>query len=121
MEDPDSKGLVSQVSLTMEPDSQYQFIVVLKSPVKRKSALFYTDVTIKTDSRPGENLSVFCFGSMEIPRMVCPKEIWNQELGYSSLKVIMRRNMAYTPIKVLLSNNGDMPVEAQFMNIEVGE
>lgn len=53
--------------------------------------------------------------------MVCPKEIYNKELGYSCLKVIMRRNMAFTPIKVLLANNGDMAVEAQFLNIEVCE
>jgi len=47
--------------------------------------------------------------------MVCPKEIYNKELGYSSLKVMMRRSVAFAPIKVLLSNNGDLPIECQFI------
>ena len=49
---------------------------------------------------------------MEIPKMICPKEIYNAELGYCSLKAIVRRNMKYNPIKVLLVNNGDMAIEA---------
>ena len=62
---------------------------------------------------------MFCFGSMEIPKMTCPKEIYNKELGYSSLKCVVRRNALFTPIKVLLVN-GDMPVEVVYVNIEYG-
>jgi hypothetical protein len=47
---------------------------------------------------------------MEIPKMICPKEIKNEELGYSCLKVMVRRGIPTQPVKVLLANNGDMAV-----------
>lgn len=33
MEDPSTKGLVDTIDIVLEPGSQYQFIVVLKSPI----------------------------------------------------------------------------------------
>jgi hypothetical protein len=43
--------------------------------------------------------------------MICPKEIRNDELGYSSLKVMLRRGIPTQPIKILLENKGDMIIE----------
>lgn len=56
-------------------------------------------------------LKAFVFGVMEVPKMVCPKEIKNSELGFSSLKVMMRRGIPVQPIKVLLANNGELPID----------
>jgi hypothetical protein len=77
MEDPFTKGLVRGVEIDIEPEETFTFIIVLKSPVLRKSTLFLTNIVIKSESRVDESLSVFCFGAMEIPKMVCPKEIYN--------------------------------------------
>jgi len=47
-----------------------------------------------------------------MPKMVCPKEIYNQELGCSTLKVMLRRGVSPQPIKILFENKGDMAIEA---------
>lgn len=52
---------------------------------------------------------------MQIPWMICPKEIKNETLGYSSLKVLLWRGVQTQPIKILLENKGDMTVESHFM------
>lgn len=120
LEDPVTKSLVQEVEISLEPSDHYTFIVVLRSPIKRYSALFATNAVITAEGVP-DSLSVFCFGSMEIPRMVCPKEIKNEELGYSALKVIMKRAQPFAPVKVLLENKGDLPVECQFLAPDLGE
>ena len=40
--------------------------------------------------------------------------------GGDEKKVMMKRNASFTPIKVLLANNGDIPVDAQFLNADWG-
>ena len=111
MEDPKTKGLVQSVNYTLAPHESITFIVVLKSPVERKTKLYLSNIILETEEHPDEQMSVFCFGAMEIPKMICPKEIYNAELKYSSLKVMMRRSQPYAPIKVLLLNNGALPIE----------
>lgn len=114
MEDPYTKGLVKNIEIDLDPQESYNFIVVLKSEVKENlgSRLYITNVLVRSHAVPSQSLKVFCFGAMEVPKMVCPKEIHNKELGYSCLKVMMKRTAAFTPIKVILSNNGDLPVDA---------
>ncbi len=119
MEDPVSKGLVQEIEFELSPRELFTFIVVLKSPVVRKSTLFAANVLIESAETLGQH-SVFCFGAMEVPKMICPKEIVNEELGYSSLKVIMKRGVPFQPIKVLLANNGELPIECQFVTIDWG-
>lgn len=65
-------------------------------------------------------LKVFCFGAMQIPWMICPKEIKNEQLGYKALKVLLWRGIPNQPIKILLENWGDMSVEAKFMSAHDG-
>jgi len=123
IEDPATKGLVKSVSYTLAPGENYTFIVVLKSPVVRKTRMYLANVFINQEGRDlcrEDQLNVFCFGAMEIPKMVCPKEIYNAELDYSSIKVMMRRTQPYLPIKVLFANNGNLPIECQFVNIDWG-
>ena len=121
MEDPFTKGLVKHVEIDMEPGEGYNFIIVLKSKIQNaKPTLNLANIVITTHAIPDQSLKVFCFGAMEIPQMFCPKEIYNKDLGYSCLKVMMKRNASFTPIKVLLANNGDIPVDAQFLNADWG-
>lgn len=91
MEDPFTKGLVKNVEIDLEPGEGYNFIVVLKSKVQNiKPTLYLTNIEINTNQIASQSLKVFCFGAMEIPKMFCPKEIHNKDIGYSCLKVMMK-------------------------------
>lgn len=46
LEDPVSKGLVQDVQYELKPNESATFIVVLRSPVQRYSALFATNVVV---------------------------------------------------------------------------
>ena len=118
MECPASKSLKQSIEYTLQPGEEFSFIVVLKSPVQSKSSFYTTNIVVRSPECPGDWKRVFCFGIMEVPKMVCPKEIENSDLGYKCLKVFLRRGIPTQPVKVLLANNGELPVTCQFLSLE---
>lgn len=46
--------------------------------------------------------------------MIAPKIIKNADLGYSSIKAMVRRGQGPQPLKILFENQGDMPVDVDF-------
>lgn len=118
IEDPYSKRLTKEVQMELEAGEEYEFIVVLKSPVVNKQNMYAANVQVYNHQLETMQ-SVFCFGCMESLRINCPKEMYNTKLNAKMVKIVMRRKQASQPIKVLLENKGDMPVSATFQSVEM--
>jgi hypothetical protein len=56
-----------------------------------QNQLFTANIKISTEAKPDQYLKVFCFGVMQTPKMIAPKEIRNFQLGYSCIKAMARR------------------------------
>lgn len=66
---------------------------------------------------PQENV-VLAFGSLDVPKLICPKEIMDEENKYSSVKVVMRKNAPVQVFRFLMINKGDMPINVHFTSLE---
>lgn len=120
IEDPKTKSLVKETTLELDADEYYEFIIVLKSPVIKKPHFLLTNVKVE-NIVDGEEHLVFAFGSLDFPRLICPKEIQDKENGFGSVKVVMRKKMAVQPFRFLLVNKGEMPVSVNFSSLESDE
>ncbi|CAI2363712.1 unnamed protein product [Moneuplotes crassus] len=125
IEDPKTKSLVKKASLILDPEDSYEFIIVLKSPVIKKPQFLLTNVkcTMKILSKskkipPAEESVVFAFGSLDVPRLICPKEIMDENNNYSSVKVVMKKSTPIQVFRFLLINKGDMPINIHFSSLE---
>lgn len=106
--------------MTLEPEEEYEFIVVIKSPMLNKQTLFAANVEVHCDALSMVH-KVFCFGCMEQLKVVCPKEMYNTQHQSKMIKVVMRRKQQTQSIKLLLENKSDMEVMANFQSIEMQE
>lgn len=118
VEDPYTKKLTKNVKMELGSGEEYEFIIVLKSPVENKQNMLTTNVLIRDMDRNTVQ-PVFCYGCMESLKVSCPKEMYNTKLKHKMIKVMMRRKQAAQPIKVLLENKGDMPVMGNFQSVEM--
>lgn len=64
VEDPYTKKLAKSVHMELEPAEEYEFIVVLKSPVMNKQNLFAMNVAVHNTTQDSVH-KIFCFGCME--------------------------------------------------------
>ncbi len=127
IEDPKTKSLVKEATLELDPGESYEFIVVLKSPIIKKSNLLLTNVkwsmkvlSSKCKLEPEEHV-VLAFGSLDVPKLICPKEIMDEDKNYSSVKVVMRKNAPVQVFRFLMINKGDMPINVHFTSLENDE
>mmetsp|Transcript_6054 Transcript_6054/g.5671 ORF Transcript_6054/g.5671 Transcript_6054/m.5671 type:complete len:134 (+) Transcript_6054:593-994(+) len=67
---------------------------------------------------PAEESVVFAFGSLDVPRLICPKEIMDENNNYSSVKVVMKKSTPIQVFRFLLINKGDMPINIHFSSLE---
>lgn len=116
-EDPYTKRLTKNVEMELEPEDEYEFIVVLKSPSINKQTLFAANAIINNFSNQTQQ-KVFWFGCMERWKLSCPKELHNLKLNSKMIKIMMKRNQTM-PIKLLLENKGDMQIIGNFQSIEM--
>lgn len=117
VEDPKSKSLVKSTTLEIEGGESYEFIIVLKSPVIKKSCLLLTNLKVRNETFDEEHL-ILGFGSLDIPKLICPKEIMNEDKKYSSVKVVMRKNIPIQMFRFLLVNKGDTTVNINFSSFD---
>jgi hypothetical protein len=82
IEDPYAKTLVKEAYYELKPKESFEFIIVLKSPIIKKTHFLTTNVKIKNETH-GEEHRVFAFGSLDVPKLFCPKEIMDVENKYS--------------------------------------
>ena len=117
IEDPYSKSLVKQVRYELLPHETYEFITVLKSPIIKKSYFLTTNINIENITHM-ERHKIFAFGSLDIPKIYCPKEIMDKDNKYSWVRIVMRKNLPIQIFKLLLINRGDMAVNINFSSLE---
>jgi hypothetical protein len=117
IEDPYQKSLVKEANYELQPGESFEFIIVLKSPIIKKAHFLTTNVWIRNLNH-GEEHWVFAFGSLDVPKLSCPKEIMDKENNYAWVKVVMRKKIAVQVFKFLLLNRGDMPVNVTFSSLE---
>jgi hypothetical protein len=118
IEDPATKQLAQKIEMTLEVDEEYEFIVVLKSPLINKQSLYAANVSIICEGLDMKH-KVFCFGCMEGLKISCPKEMFNEQHQSKMIKVVMRRKQQAQAIKVLLENKSDMEVLTSFQSVEM--
>ena len=73
---------MKKVEYLLEPGNEYEFIIVLKSPIIKKTHFLTTNVRV-TNVTHGEEHKVFAFGSLDVPKLFCPKEIMDKENNYA--------------------------------------
>lgn len=66
----------------LKPKDSFEFIIVLKSPVIKKTHFLTTNVKVE-NREYGEEHRVFAFGSLDVPKLSCPKEILDKENNYA--------------------------------------
>jgi len=120
IEDPYAKTLVKEADYELKPGESFEFIIVLKSPVVKKARFLTTNVNISNLTHNEEH-SVFAFGSLDIPKLSCPKEIMDKDNNYAWVKVVMRKRGPLQVFKFLLLNRGDMPINVTFSSLENDE
>lgn len=120
IEDPKSKSLVKEATLDLLSGESYEFIIVLKSPIIKKPKFLITNVKIINETYEEEQL-VLAFGSLDVPKLICPKEIMDEENKYASVKVVMKKKISTQIFRFLLINKGDMPVVVNFSSLENDE
>lgn len=82
IEDPYAKVLVKEVEYELKPKESFEFIVVLKSPIIKKQMFLTTNVRVRNETHQ-EDHRVFAFGSLDVPKLSCPKEIMDKENNYA--------------------------------------
>lgn len=117
IEDPYARTLVKEAHYELKPNESFEFIIVLKSPVIKKSKFLITNVKVANLDYDEEH-TVFAFGSLDVPKLTCPKEIMDKENNYASVKVVMRKKVPLQIFKFLLHNKGDMPINVNFCSFE---
>lgn len=117
IEDPYSKTLVKQVRYELGPQDSFEFIIVLKSPIIKKTYFLTTNINVENQTH-GERHRVFAFGSLDVPKLSCPKEIMDKDNNYACVKVVMRKKVPLQIFKFLMLNRGDMPVNVNFSSLE---
>jgi hypothetical protein len=120
IEDPYAKVLVKEVEYELKPKESFEFIVVLKSPVIKKQKFLTTNVRVRNETHH-EDHRVFAFGSLDVPKLSCPKEIMDTDNNYACVKVVMRKKIQLQIFKFLLVNKGDMPINVNFSSLENDE
>lgn len=120
IEDPYKKTLVKSVDYELKPGDSFEFIIVLKSPIVKKTYFLTTNVRV-INSTHGEEHWVFAFGSLDVPKLSCPKEIMDKDNNYAWVKVVMRKKVPLQIFKFLLVNKGDMPINVTFSSLENDE
>lgn len=120
IEDPYAKVLVKEVEYELKPKESFEFIVVLKSPIIKKQMFLTTNVRVRNETHQ-EDHRVFAFGSLDVPKLSCPKEIMDKENNYAWVKVVMRKKVQLQVFKFLLVNKGDMPINVNFSSLENDE
>lgn len=83
IEDPYARTLVKEAKYELKPNESFEFIVVLKSPVIKKTQLLLTNVKVANLDYEEEEHKVFAFGSLDVPKLSCPKEIMDKENNYA--------------------------------------
>lgn len=68
IEDPVKKTLVKKVEYTLNPLETYEFIIVLKSPIIKKTHFLITNVIVE-DLESNYFHKIFAFGSLDIPKL----------------------------------------------------
>lgn len=64
IEDPYKKNLVKKVEYELKPYDSFEFIIVLKSPIVKKTHFLMSNVIVQS---PNEKFAVFAFGSLDVP------------------------------------------------------
>lgn len=82
IEDPYSKTLVKRAKYELSPNETFEFIIVLKSPVIKKTFFLTTSINIENITHM-ERHKIFAFGSLDIPKLSCPKEIMDKNNNYA--------------------------------------
>lgn len=117
IEDPYSKTLVKQVRYELHPHDSFEFIIVLKSPIIKKAYFLTTNINVENVTHL-ERHKVFAFGSLDVPKLSCPKEIMDKDNNYACVRVVMRKKMPIQMFKLLLINRGDMAININFSSLE---
>ncbi|CAI2366436.1 unnamed protein product [Moneuplotes crassus] len=120
LEDPYTKKLSQFVEFELEPNSEQEFIIVLKSPANNQQIMYAADVVLHQIEN-GFKDSVFCFGFLEQLKISIPKEMYNTKLNARIVKIVLQRKQKAQSIKLLLENKGDMSVITNFQSIELEE
>ncbi|CAI2365435.1 unnamed protein product [Moneuplotes crassus] len=118
LEDPYTKKLAQAIDFELGPYSEEEFIIVLKSPVQNKQALYTSNIVLHQYENDYKDF-VFCFGFLEQLKISIPKEMYNTKLDAKMVKIVMRRKQQGQIIKLLLENKGDMPVVSNFQSVEM--
>lgn len=82
IEDPYAKNLVKEAKYELKPHETFEFIIVLKSPIIKKTNFLITNVRIANLDHDEEH-RVFAFGSLDVPKLSCPKEIMDKDNNYA--------------------------------------
>lgn len=120
IEDPYSKTLVKQVRYELQPHDSFEFIIVLKSPIIKKTYFLTTNINVENVTHM-ERHKVFAFGSLDVPKLSCPKEIMDKDNNYAWVRIVMRKKMPIQIFKLLLINRGDMAININFSSLENDE
>ena len=120
IEDPYSKTLVKIAKYELSPHENFEFIIVLKSPIIKKAFFLTTNINIENITHM-ERHKIFAFGSLDVPKLSCPKEIMDKDNNYAWVRVVMRKKIPIQIFKLLLLNRGDMSVNVNFSSLENDE
>jgi len=66
----------------LKPEDSFEFIIVLKSPIIKKSHFLITNIKVE-NRQYNEEYKVFAFGCLDVPKLCCPKEIMDKKNNYA--------------------------------------
>ena len=90
--------------------------------MKKKQLLFtnvFIDVDHPEDPTQFVTNKVLGFGLLVPPKIQCLKEIYDETLKASVLKVVIKKSQPLCSFKILFQNSGSMPTEMTFRSTEL--